>query len=486
MDRRSKAELHAPVYEFVAPIEYMVRPPQPPVYLFLLDVSYYAISLGVLPTAARILLDALDNLPNTHDRTRIGIMTFDTTIHFYHLAPSNDEPRMMVVADLEDTFLPCAEDLLVGLSEAREIIEKLLGRLGSIFSKTQIVASALGPALSTAVKLMTPIGGKIVIVQAGLPSLGDGKIINREDAAQLGTSKENGMLQPAHNSYKSLATEASRHQICIDMFLFPTPYLDVATIGCAAKFTGGKIFLYPDFVASNMEAVEKFAGEMTAFLKDEIGLEAVIRIRASQGVSLNAYHGSFFLRSTDLLALPNVNSRHSYSAQVVIDENITSSQLCFQTAVLHTNCQGERRIRVINAAFTVSDDHREIFLHADLGAMTDLLLKMAAEKVLANRLEDARDALVNKMNDILLAIKNIFQSGQNPQLMVTENLRLLPLLMLAILKSPVVRGGKLTSLDYRSYILALVKTFSVPNSLYFLHPFMFAVHTMPNEVRITI
>jgi len=46
VDRRSKVELLSPVYEFVAPQEYMVRPPQPPAYLFLLDATYAAISSG--------------------------------------------------------------------------------------------------------------------------------------------------------------------------------------------------------------------------------------------------------------------------------------------------------------------------------------------------------------------------------------------------------------------------------------------------------
>jgi protein transport protein SEC24 len=268
------------------------------------------------------------------------------------------------------------------------------------------------------------------------------------------------------------------------MFLFPMPYLDVATMSCAAKFTGGSVFLYPGFSAGSMECVEKFAGDLTKFLKNEIGLEAVVRIRASQGVSLNAYHGSFFLRSTDLLALPNVNPQHSYSAQVVIDENINSQFLCFQTAVLHTNCHGERRIRVINASYPVSDDPREVMLHADVGAMADLLFKMAVEKSLANKLEDARDALLNKMNDILFAIKTVFQTGQNPQLLLTENLRLLPLLILSILKSPAIRGGKSTSLDFRAYFMALAKTVSVKKSVIMLHPYIFAVHKMTTEVRL--
>ena len=46
VDRNQKIELKCPIYEFIAPVEYMVRPPQPPAYLFVIDVSWSAVSSG--------------------------------------------------------------------------------------------------------------------------------------------------------------------------------------------------------------------------------------------------------------------------------------------------------------------------------------------------------------------------------------------------------------------------------------------------------
>lgn len=45
-DRWQRAELNHAVVEFVAPTEYMVRPPQPAVYIFLIDVSHAAVQSG--------------------------------------------------------------------------------------------------------------------------------------------------------------------------------------------------------------------------------------------------------------------------------------------------------------------------------------------------------------------------------------------------------------------------------------------------------
>lgn len=45
-DRWARDELNHSVVEFVAPTEYMVRPPQPAVYVFLIDVSHTAVQSG--------------------------------------------------------------------------------------------------------------------------------------------------------------------------------------------------------------------------------------------------------------------------------------------------------------------------------------------------------------------------------------------------------------------------------------------------------
>jgi hypothetical protein len=45
-DRWAREELNHSAVEFVAPTEYMVRPPQPAVYVFLIDVSHAAVQSG--------------------------------------------------------------------------------------------------------------------------------------------------------------------------------------------------------------------------------------------------------------------------------------------------------------------------------------------------------------------------------------------------------------------------------------------------------
>lgn len=64
---------------------------------------------------------------------------------------------MLVVSDVDDVFLPVPSDILVNLTEARAAVEGLLTKMPSLFTETQIIGSALGPALQAGYKLIVRI-----------------------------------------------------------------------------------------------------------------------------------------------------------------------------------------------------------------------------------------------------------------------------------------------------------------------------------------
>jgi protein transport protein SEC24 len=72
-DLAERKELTHGSIEFIAPQEYMARVPQPPAYLFLIDVSYNAVKSGMLATVTKTISGILDKLPGD-DRTRIGFI----------------------------------------------------------------------------------------------------------------------------------------------------------------------------------------------------------------------------------------------------------------------------------------------------------------------------------------------------------------------------------------------------------------------------
>eukprot|EP01051_Picozoa_sp_SAG22_P019567 SAG22_NODE_3657_length_1590_cov_1.606304_2_plen_197_part_00 len=109
--------------EFVAPAEYMVRPPQPPVYFFVIDVSYNAVTSGLLQSAVNSILRCLESLDGEHTggRTKVGFLTFDSTLHFYNLKSTLSRPQMLVVSDVVQVFTPSNDGLLVDLADSAEV-----------------------------------------------------------------------------------------------------------------------------------------------------------------------------------------------------------------------------------------------------------------------------------------------------------------------------------------------------------------------------
>ena len=80
-DRDSRPELSQGVVEFVAPSEYMVRPPQPPSYFFVIDVSITSVQSGMLKSVASAISASLDSLPGS-PRTQVGFLTYDVGVHY--------------------------------------------------------------------------------------------------------------------------------------------------------------------------------------------------------------------------------------------------------------------------------------------------------------------------------------------------------------------------------------------------------------------
>lgn len=64
----------------------MVRPPQPVVMVFVIDVSVEAVQSGMLAVAAKAIYDSLDRIPNSDERSKVAFITFDNALHFYNLA----------------------------------------------------------------------------------------------------------------------------------------------------------------------------------------------------------------------------------------------------------------------------------------------------------------------------------------------------------------------------------------------------------------
>lgn len=109
------------------------------------------------------------------------------------------------------------------------------------------------------------------VLTSNLPNAGPGALKNREDSKLYNTAKvcffflichcsvivspsyaqESTLLQPAIDFYKKLATDCSRQQVSVDMWLFGSGYTDVATLSAFCCFTLETVACELTFVLTN-------------------------------------------------------------------------------------------------------------------------------------------------------------------------------------------------------------------------------------------
>uniref|UniRef100_H3ALJ3 SEC24 homolog A, COPII coat complex component n=1 Tax=Latimeria chalumnae TaxID=7897 RepID=H3ALJ3_LATCH len=422
-------------------------------------------------------------------RTKIAFITYDSMIHFYSFQEGASQPQMLVVSDIDDVFIPMPENLLVNLNESKELVHDLLKILPKMFTHTMETQSALGPALQAAFKLVSSTGGRVAVFQTQLPSVGAGALKSREDPNQRASAKvsetirSNRLITFLYLSGK----EFIKKFVCVNLCLYMKEIIDGTNYSFNYRYSAGCIYYYPSYHQQhNPVQVEKFQKELKRYLTRKIGFEAVMRIRCTKGLSIHTFHGNFFVRSTDLLSLPNVNPDAGFAVQMSIEDNLTDMQVVsFQAALLYTSSKGERRIRVHTMCLPVVSSLADIYAGADVQAIIGLLANMGVDRSVSASLSDARDALVNAVIDSLSAYRSSVLSGQQPGLMTPSSLRLFPLFVLALLKQKAFRTGTSTRLDDRVYAMCQVKSQALVYLMLMVHPNLYRVDKLTDEFRLS-
>ncbi|KAL7302521.1 hypothetical protein TKK_0005162 [Trichogramma kaykai] len=475
-DPTRRPEVRSSTIEFIAPGEYMLRPPPPAVYIFILDVSKLACDSGYLTVVCRILQEEMSNLPGD-SRTQIGIIGVNSAVHFFGMPENVSQPHHMIMLDVDEVFLPCPDNLLVNLRERADLVKDLLALLPSMFSDGYDTDCALGAALQAAYKLASPTGGRVTVFQVCLPNVGPGCLKPRENPATR-TQKDVPNLNPATDFYKRFALDCSGQQIAVDLFMLNCQYTDLASLSGMCKFSGGCIYNLPLFQAAKLQHVEALDKMLRRYLNRKIGLEAVMRIRCTRGLSIHAFHGNFFVRSTDLLSLPNVNPDAGFGMQLAIEENLSEmTSVCFQAALLYTSSKGERRIRVHTLCLPITSSLSDVLHSADQQCIVGLLAKMAVDRSMSSSLSDAREALINACVDALSAYK-LLQQYPAGGLMAPNNLKLLPMYIIALLKCRAFRFGLSTRVDDRVYAMCQLKALPLCQLIQLIYPDLYAVYNL--------
>jgi protein transport protein SEC24 len=341
-----------------------------------------------------------------------------------------------------------------------------------MFRETNVNESCMGSAVKGAFMAMRHIGGKLLVFGACIPSVGELSLKStRDNPRLLGTDREVELLRPVNDGYKELATELTRHQISVELFLAPQQYIDLASIAPLAKYTGGDVRYYPQFHIQTSGM--KLKSELMHVLTRYMGWEAVMRVRVSRGWKITQFYGHLFIRSADLLVVPNCHADQTFAIAFDMEENVSPEPVLYvQSALLYTNSEGERRIRVSTWAGLTTQNYADIMGSVDVQAVTSFLSQIALEQSLKATLAEGRNRLHSQCQQVVQA------SNVCPNV---EALQFLPLYIMGMLKSAAFRATNDIPPDLRTYIWMRLETLNVSQMAAYFYPRMMALHDAPDQ-----
>lgn len=481
-DSDERPELCRGTVEFVATKEYMVRDPMPAVFFFLIDVSMNAIQTGATAAACSAINQAIKDLPEG-PRTMVGIATFDSTIHFYNLRRVLQQPLMLVVPDVQDVYTPLETDVIVQLAECHQHLEQLLESIPTMFQSNKVVESAFGAGIKGAFLAMKSTGGKLLVFQSVLPSLGIGALSAREVEGRTnvstGEKEVHKLLQQADKTLKTMAIEFAEYQVCVDIFLTTQTYVDIASISVVPRTTGGQVYYYYPFSALADSA--KLYNDLRWNVARPQGFEAVLRVRCSQGLQVQEYSGNFCKRIPTDVDLPGIDCDKTIMVTFKHDDKFQEGSECaFQCALLYTTIYGQRRIRVHTLSLPCTSVLSNLFRSADLDTQFTGFLKKAANEIPSSPLLQVREQIINLCVNILHSYRKFCATvSSSGQLILPEALKLLPLYTLALIKGTGLRvDGRI---DDRSYWVNHVASLSTPLAIPLVYPRMVAIHNLNSK-----
>ncbi|ROW07342.1 hypothetical protein VMCG_03931 [Cytospora schulzeri] len=496
VDRDQRPELCRGTVEFVCPKEYYNREPVGLRWLFVVDVTQEAYNKGYLEAFCDGILATLYGADENEERdengdvkrrippnARVGFVTYDKEVHFYNCSAALEQAQMMIMPDIEDPFVPLSDGLFVDPYESKAVISSLLTRLPQMFSAIKNPEPALLSTLTSAVSALEKTGGKIICSLSALPTWGPGRLFMRDDGRHPAGEIDKKLFTTEHPGWRKLGERMAAAGVGVDFFL-ATPtggYLDIATVGYVSAISGGETFYYPNFIAGRDNA--KLSLEVKHAVTRETGYEALMKVRCSNGLQVSAYHGNFIQHTFGAdLEIGVIDADRAIGVTFSHDGKLDSKlDAHFQSALLYTTANGERRVRCCNIVASVSDHAKESIKFVDQDAVYSIIAKEAATKLAStsSSQKDIRLSLQEKTIDVMAGYRKHFVSQSYPpaQLVMPDKLKEFCMYMLGLTKCRAFKGGNETS-DRRVHEMRMIRGMGCLEMSLYLYPRMIALHNL--------
>ena len=461
--------------------EYIVSGPYAPrilepIFVFVVDLTIHALATGGSTQVLLAVRKALVSLAKQNPAAKVGIVTFDSAIDFHDLSDcgnegSSGERKSKLVTDVDDPFCPMPpSQWLVKLADRMDsvnaLIDTLINYAQGYVAKDQTsdspgIQSIGSAALYAVADGLATTGGKVSYFTAALSSRGAFSLTNRENARKYGAEKEHEMFEKLRedNVYSKWARKLAETLVSIDVYSLSSSYLDLGSLSMLCNETGGSINRFPGFEIGDEVSHAQLAQTLAKNVTSVRAIDTVMKLRISSGFRLSGYIGPGHVPLGAMEQyLACIHEDTTVAAQLAHDGSDTSKikYAYVQLAILYTNMNGERRLRVHNAAVEVSKNLNDVFRFVDVDAVTSFLSKRAAQQLSRKTIPSVRKSLNVSVVAMLTAYrKYCAKNPSNQQLILPEALKLLPVYTLGMLKETLLRVNPSKSADViRGNVLA--------------------------------
>ena len=305
-------------------------------------------------------------------------------------------------------------------------------------------------------------------------------------ALQYGTDKEKALLAPLEAGWDKLAKKMASAQISANTFHFTAGnFVDIASQSVLSRATGGQLYVYPNCVPDQRdEWSAKLQAEMARNLMRNFGYEGVMRFRCSKGLTVDEYlMGAARDGSLDV-DIPGIDADSAFGVTFRHDDKLDdAAPACVQCALLYTTAQGQRRIRVLTLALSVTDAMASLYRYSDLDALLNIQMRKAVLLSAKQNMHQVRESVVTSCVNMLYNYRaKCASSTAAGQLILPESLKLLPLYALSLTKNALLRAGTEIRVDERAALMAQACRMPIGCSVAFIYPRLFKLHELADDV----
>lgn len=415
------------IFEIFANSDYIENSPMSSNYVFIIDVTFKNIKLGVI----KIVIDCLkfifeNNIFQNEDRTYISFITFDYDgVYFFKINKNGNIQIFNINGD--EAFIPDSEkNLLISFDENKDNLINFINSFESLYdisklneendkeiNKNNFESDCLLFAIECGKVLLENKGGKIIVINSTIDWTKRVSNINHSNNFYESIDKE--------KKIESLGKVLTKYKITCDIFQIQNKkeYLNVLDLSDICSYSNGCFYLFKNF---NLQIHEKnIFNTLIKCIQKQKAFEVLLQIYFPLNIELSQCLSKMPLQVDNDFLLSNIdieqtfsfifnyknkdNSKEKVSGGALKNQTI----IFFQFSIIYTNIEGIRLIRVFNLKVPVCsyDDYlKNIDNEAYYSLISKLLInKIYDSKNISNSLSEINQLyLMNSLN--FMAHKN--------------------------------------------------------------------------------